>query len=769
MRTESMLFVCGALLLLQSSALPPLYPCLLLLLLVALLAGKYRICRWILWLGAGFCWCLLRADGLLDNHLDPALEGVPLTIEGRISGLPVCRRDTCRFVLKTQAPVGNAGQQKDFPRRIRISWYDHSPLLVPGQLWRLRVKLKRPWGFMNPGGFDFEGWLFQQGIRATGYVLEKGENRLLEASVPMSVDYLRHTIRQKLATVVLNDLPAALIPALVVGDGSRMEDQNWRVLTATGTNHLLAISGLHIGLVAGMVFFLLRRLWPLSGKLAVAMASPRAAALAAMLAAVVYAALAGFAIPTRRALVMTGAVLLQTLLYRRFSHSHVFCLALLLVVVIDPMDVLAPGFWLSFGAVGLILYGMSHRTGIRGLWWRWGRTQYVVALGLAPMLTFWFRQIPVTGMLANLVAVPWVSLVSIPLVLGGSLLLPVADSLAGFVLWLAAISLEWIWLFLEKLAEFGPGVLALPAPSPFALISGMIAVLVLLAPRGIPGRWLGIICLLPLLSPIRTQPSPGEFSLVLLDVGQGLAAAIRTREHLVLYDTGPRYSDMSNAGGSVILPWLRHAGLDRVDLLILSHGDADHAGGLRDVLQDVEVGAVISSIPQEVVHQDSRECHSGQSWEFDDVHLQILHPPRNTRFQGNNASCVLKVSTRNFSVLLPGDIEREAEWGLVRDHAAEIRADVLVVPHHGSKSSSTTAFIRATGARYVLFSAGYRNRFGFPNQDIIARYQATGSRMLDTARSGAIEMRFTDSGIDTIRRRQNSRRFWHSDYYLPEQ
>lgn len=762
MRTGCVLFVIGALILLQLRELPQLYPLLVPLLLLALAVRRYPAVRWALWLGAGFCWCLFRAGLLLDSRLDPVLEGVPLIIEGRIEGLPVCRDDVCRFVFQTERLSNGEKDIADYPERVRISWYEDPPELLPGQHWRLRVKLKRPWGSMNPGGFDYEGWLFRQGIRATGYVIANPDNRMLERATPYSVAYLRHLITERMTALIYTPLPAALLPALAIGDSRRMEDQHWTVLNRTGTTHLLVISGQHIALIAAMAFFLVRLLWARSGFLPEFFAAPRAAAIAALLVACAYAALAGFSVPTQRALIMTAAFLSEPLFYRRLSRSHVFCLALLLVTVLNPLDVLSPGFWLSFGAVGLILYGMSHRVGVRGLWWRYGRTQFVVALGLTPLLVIWFGQIPLTGLAANLIAVPWVSLVTLPLTLGGVALLPVAELPAGFFLWGAGVTLEWLWRLLEWFAAVGPGVLAVPPVSMIALWFATVAVLVLLAPAGLPGRWLGGFCLLPLLAPGIPQPAEGEFSLTLLDVGQGLAAAIQTRNHLVLYDAGPRYSEQSNAGEEIILPWLKRTGESRIELLFVSHGDADHAGGLPALLEGLEIGTVLSSFHGQIEHERSRSCHTGQRWRLDGVDLEVLSPNKGSLMRGNNASCVLKVGRGDRSVLLPGDIERPVEQLLVRNQTAKLAAAVLVAPHHGSASSSSPGFIEAVGARYVLISAGYRNRFGLPNQDIIARYRATGAIPLSTVRSGTITLDFRATGIGILEYRRAAGRFWHT-------
>jgi competence protein ComEC len=733
----------------------------------ALLWWKYRIVQWMIWGMCGFGWALLRADLMLSNSLDPALEGVPVMLEGTITGLPVRRDNSTRFVLEIEQLLDDKAQDRPHPGRARISWYNNAPELIPGQRWRLAVKLKRPWGFSNPGGFDYEGWLFRQGVRATGYVLDKGNSQLLGEAAGEPLNRMRWQLREQLSGMIEGDITRALVPALAVGDRSLMDNEQWRVLNATGTNHLLAISGLHIGFIAGMVFFAVRRSWPGHCKFARSIASPRIAAVAAILAAAGYAAMAGFAIPTQRALVMTGAVLLQTCLYLRTSRSHLFCLALLVVLLLDPFAVLSTGFWLSFCAVAIIITGMTGRVQAAGIWWKWGRSQYLVAVGLAPLLVLWFQQIPLLSIAANIVAVPWVSLVSVPLILSGSIMMMINGLAANLLLGLAASSLHYLWLLLDMLASWQITILSLPAPGWLAMATAIPGVVLLLVPHGIPRRWLGLILLLPLFYPDPDLPESGAFRLVLLDVGQGLAAVIVTHAHIVLYDTGPGYSPVSNAAGSVIIPWLRHQGVNRVDVLVQSHGDHDHMGGLADLLKAVPVRSIITSVPEKIQPgAGAIMCSRGQSWLFDGIKFEILHPEPATRYRGNNASCVLKVSNATHAVLLPGDIERSAEAMLVLNNPHAIAADVLIAPHHGSKTSSTPAFVSATAADYVLFSAGYRNRFGFPNKDIIKRYRSNQSTILDTVRSGAIEMNFNSAGVRLVSHRQQSQRFWHSLYQV---
>ncbi|MFQ5659873.1 MAG: DNA internalization-related competence protein ComEC/Rec2 [Gammaproteobacteria bacterium] len=763
MRTGSILFMLGVLSLLQFTALPPLYS-VWLLPLCLLLIWRGRWWRWPAWFVCGFLWALLRADFVITQKLATQLEGRPIVVEGRVVDLPAVQEKSVRFSFAIDKIVDRHGTHNRGPGKVRMSWYGDAPELLPGETWHLKVKLKRPYGFINPAGFDYEAWLFQQGIRATGYVIDKGGNVRLRASEGSYFQRLRFALRQKLMRLLPDRDAASLVLALAIGDRSTLSPQQWRVLKHTGTSHLLAISGLHIGFIAGLAFFISRWLWPLTGSYSLCLAAPRVAAIIAIICASVYAALAGFSVPTQRALIMLGMVLTLICLDRRTSSGHVVALALLLILVMDPFAVISPGFWLSFLAIVVIVYGMAFRVGNHGLWWRWGRVQWLVALGLAPMLAVWFQQVPLLGIAANSVAVPWVSLVSVPLILGGSTLLWLNESLGRLLLEWGSDSLDLIWRFLEIIAGVKAGVLPVPTPMLPVLLAAFIGVALLLMPRGLPGRYLGVIWLLPLIFPILELPKTGQFRLTLLDVGQGLAAVVQTRQHTLLYDTGPKYNDRFNAGSGVILPFLRHSGITRIDMLVQSHGDGDHIGGLDDVLDGVPVAKILTSIPERIRQPQADACQAGQSWQWDGVLFEIVHPAAHSRLRGNNRSCVLRISQENRAVLLTGDIERPAEQQLVRRYAEQLHANVLVAPHHGSRTSSSVSFIETVNPDYVLFPVGYHNRYGFPKKDIIGRYRERRIKTLDTARSGAIEVRINSNGLTIVKCREQLQRFWHTLY-----
>ncbi len=760
MRTGCMFFLFGLVGLVHSPVLPPVY--LVILLPLCLFLGfRISILAWPMWFVCGVLWGVLRADIILQDQLSSELEGKHLTIEGVIVSLPVKLKGGQRFIFEVEHLLDEHDIEHPPPGRIRLNWFGVYEPLVPGDRWRLHVSLKRPHGFMNPGGFDYEAWLFQQRIRATGYVYRKTGNTRLREGEDYYLHRLRYLMREKLAQVLKEQKNAGLIPALVIGDRSSIQGNQWQVLTSTGTSHLLAISGLHIGLVASMVFFLTRWLWPLGRVTALVVPSPKIAAVMAMLAALAYAAMAGFSVPTQRALIMLLVLLVSALISRKVATSAVISLALLLVLVIDPFAVLSAGFWLSFGAIIVIAYGMSARVKTAGLWWRWGRVQYLVALGLSPLLVLWFQQVPVLSIAANLFIVPWVGFVTVPLVLLGSVMIWCSNSVGSYLLELGTGSINIFWPFLAYLGQLDFSVLALTRAGTMAVIVAVTGVSLLLMPSGLPGRWLGLVWVLPILFPVQEKMGSGEVHLTLLDVGQGTAAVIETANHLLLFDTGPRFSSRFDAGSAVIIPYLLQNKTRHLDLLVQSHGDNDHIGGLSEILKKIKVDQVLSSVPELIEHDNVAECVRGQVWYWDEVRFEILHPAGNNHLSGNNRSCVLKISNDDDAILLTGDIEAVAEQRILKHDRDKLHSTILLAPHHGSLTSSTSSFIAAVHAEYVLFPVGYRNRFGFPKQDIIRRYREADANILDTASFGAIDVHL-GRGVITVRPyRQYAQRFWH--------
>ena len=776
MRAGTIAFLIGIVIFLQVSTLPSVWLLLFLPFTMSALFVRPKLqlfheyilvvsCSMI----CGFLWAFLRADIILANDLDRAIEGETVIITGEVVSLPEIIDSGIRFEFQITEMKTQAGISLDNPGKVRLGWYRQNVSIQPGEHWRLHVRLKRPYGFSNPGGFDFEGWLFQHRLRATGYVRNKEQNELIYRASSFSVNYQRHLLRSLINTTHIADSEKSFLYALGLGDRSKISAQQWQTLTQTGTSHLLAISGLHIGLVAGLFFIVGRWLWAFAGSLPLRMSSPRFAALAGLFAALMYAALAGFSIPTQRALIMLSVWMLSLFFNRKYASSDIITISLLAVLIIDPFAAMDAGFWLSFIAISIIAYGMTCRvqTNIsawRNAWWKWGRVQYLVAVGLFPVLVLWFQQYPLVGILANTIAVPYISLIVVPLALLGIVLLPFAFLIGEFVLQLAGQTLGVLWPFLEYLSGLEFNLWHSASPSPLVFVTGMVGVLILLMPKGMPARWIGVFWLVPLLLPHAESPKQGNFWFTQLDVGQGLASVIQTQSHSLIYDTGDKFSQRFNAADAVIIPYLKHQNIPRPDLLVVSHGDRDHIGGAKALLTKYPEIQVLTSVEEKIVHSNMDKCVEGQRWQWDGVDFEILSPTLSEDYKGNNSSCVLMVSNGQHSILLAGDIEQATESRLIRTLADKLSANLLIAPHHGSKTSSSLAFIDAVSPEIVVFPVGYRNRFGFPKQDIISRYESRQVKILNTAFDGALLFRFEDHEMIFSRYRRDNQRFWTSEY-----
>lgn len=753
-------FLSGILALQQMPALPPLvwvWPGLML----AALAWARPALRVPAWFACGFLWTLLHAQQILSAGLPAGLEGQDLLAEGVIAAVPEQRGRATRFELEL-ARLSRDGEALPVPGRVRLSWYEGAPPLAAGERWRLKVRLKRPHGFANPGAFDYEGWLYRKRIRATGYVRADPLNQRIEDGAGgYPLQRLRQRLGERIVAALTGRELRGVVVALAIGDYQHIERPQWDTFRRTGTTHLVAISGLHVGMIAAMLFFAVRWTWARMGAWALRWPAPHAGAVAAVAGALGYSALAGFSVPTQRTLVMVAAVMAALLLRRGRALSRTFMTALLLVLLYDPLAVMDGGFWLSFGAVAVILFGMNARVGAHGWWWRWGRLHVLVTIGLAPALLVLFQQLPLASPIANFVAVPWVSLGVVPLVLIGAALLVPLPAVGVPILELAEWLLSLLWPVLDGISAADHLQWSQHAPGGWTLAAALAGTALLIAPRGVPGRWLGALFLLPAVLVLPPRPPPGEAWFTLLDVGQGLAAVVVTNGHALVYDTGPRFSPDFDAGGALVLPYLRHQGIRSIDMLVVSHGDDDHVGGAAAVLQGVRVARVISGEPDAVPWHPVEDCADGMSWEWDGVRFDIVHPPRGAALRRNNASCVLLVEAGGARILIPGDIEARAE-AMLLGGGRDLSAQVLVAPHHGSKTSSTPAFVRAVAPRYVLFPAGYRNRWGFPHPQVAERYAALGAVAYGSAEHGAITVRLSAAGeIEPPRlHRRAWRRYW---------
>lgn len=670
----------------------------------------------------GLAWACFSAQLALDDRLADALDGRTLWLEGRVAGLPEQGEGVVRFEL-----VEAQSRRAELPRRIRLSWHG-GPELRSGERWRLAVRLRQPHGGVNPQSFEYEAWLLAQRIGATGTV-KQGERLQAADSLGGWRDQLR---RQVLSTPAWGREGA--LAALVLGDGSGLSSADWALLQASGTVHLMVISGQHVALLAGFVYLLV------AGLARIGLWPPRwpwlpVACLASLGMALGYGWLAGFEVPVQRACIMLALVLFWRWRFRQLGLWLPFLLALNLVLLAEPLVVLQAGFWLSFAAVAVLILTFGGRLGAWGWLRSWGRAQWCMALGLLPPLLALGLPVSVSGPLANLIAVPWVGLLVVPLALLGTLLLPV-PWLGEGMLWLAGGLLELLFRLLGWLAEVAPAWLPTElSPLRWTLVA--LGSVLLLLPGGVPLRLPGLVLALGAFLARAEGPPQGQAEVWMFDVGQGQAVLVRTREHALLYDAGPQLAGF-DSGERIVLPSLARLGVRRLDQLLLSHADQDHAGGAAALLAGLPVETVVSGESERLpADWDVQPCAHGQRWEWDGVQFRTLRWSR--AGNGNQASCLLLVDAGGERLLLTGDIDAQAERALLRE-GADLRAHWLLAPHHGSRSSSSAVFLNAVAAHSVLISRGRYNPFGHPHPQVLARYQQRGMTILDTSEQGAVRL-----------------------------
>ncbi|MBK1646531.1 DNA internalization-related competence protein ComEC/Rec2 [Thiocapsa imhoffii] len=756
-------FAAGVMLMQLLPRFPPLTWTIAAALLCVAAAWRWRALRLPAALLLGACWAQWHACLILCVPFPDALARAPLMIEGRVDSIPSELGHARRFLFAVDR-VELSDEEIPFTGLVRLSWYGDAPPLRVGERWRLPVRLKPRHGLANPGTFDYERWLFEHGVKATGN-LRRGEApaRLDAGPGRYGLDRLRQDLANHLALVLAERPARALVQALVIGDRSGFDQEQWEILTRTGTNHLVAISGLHVGLIAGALFILVRWLWSRSARLTMALAAPRAAAVAALIAALGYAALAGFAVSTQRALIMLAVVLAALFWLRTLRPYHALLLALVGVLLVDPGAVLAAGFWLSFGAVAVLLYSLGQRLPRRDLWTRWGHAQWAVAIGLLPLLFLLFGRASLIAPLVNLVAVPIFSLLLLPLVLVSSLLslLPGFGGVTQWPLQWTASLLGWCLDGLAWIAALPWAAITLPAPAPGVWLLAMAGAILLLAPRGLPGRWLGLLLVMPLFLVRPPTPAEGEAWFTLLDVGLGLAVVVRTQEGTLVYDTGPGFPSGFNTGSTVVAPFLTAQGVRAIERVVISHADRDHAGGLVGLLERIPVAHLSSGEPERLGLPGVVPCRAGEGWDWSGVSFRFLHP-EDASLRGNDASCVLRVEAGGRAILLTGDIEARTERRLARALGDALASDILVAGHHGSATSTQPEFLDAVAPSLVLFASGYANQFGFPAAVVRERVSARGIAMLDTGLLGAIDIRIQADGRMQGPRawREVNQRFW---------
>lgn len=714
---------------------------------------------------AGFAWASWRAEWRLVDALPMQNELRDIEVIGVIDGLPQRLADgSLRFTL------GVEHSSEQVPGRVQVSWYvprgkaarDATALeVVPGERWQLVLRLKRPHGSANPGGFDYSRWLLERGIRATGYVRDSPHNRRLDEWVPglmNGVHRLRASVRDRMERARAAGEHAGIVVALAIGDQRSIEPADWEVFRRTATGHLVAISGLHVSLVALFAGGLAGWCWRRHPRSPLYVPAQRVAVCVGLFAAAGYALLAGLGLPTQRAVIMLAVAALAIVSGREVAAGRVLALALGCVVLIDPWAVTSAGFWLSFGAVAVIVLVLAGRSS-RPTGWRAAlRVQVAITLVLAPVLLALFNGFSVVGPLANALAIPAVSLLVAPAVLL-SLLVPFAWPLE-----LAHTVTGWMMDALAALAGLPVALWAGPDVPWMVLAAALIGCAWLVLPRATPGRFAAVLAIVPMLVWSPPRPAEGSFRATVLDVGQGLAVHVQTASHDLLFDAGPDWGGDADAGERIVVPYLNAQAVRRLDAMVLSHGDGDHVGGAAAVFAAMPAAVLWFGAGVAEADYPARAhaaCTAGQVWHWDGVEFAVLHPGGDRAGDRNDASCVLRIRASGGVMLLTGDIGKRAERALVARAKDALASSVVVVPHHGSGGSSSPSFVAATGAAHAIHSVGNLNRYRHPHPDVWARWASAGARNWRTDAQGAIVVSIGPVGAVVEAHRERAARYWH--------
>lgn len=767
------------------------------------------LCCWYwphLWYGAalvaGVAWGIVAGHQLQQQQLPAEFVGRDMVVTGQISGLPERDSQRVRFDFRVQSVSSSSDEPvavDHFPQVLQLSWYrprtygsrdtsdkNELPSLVIGDYWQLTLRLKQPRGFVNPAGFDYQAWLLRQGVGATGYVVAKKDNRPITPTVTSFhwedwINQRRHNLQQWVVQHT-DSSERGILVALLIGDSALVEKVQWQRMQQTGTSHLIAISGLHVGFLALFGFYVglllgkyVQLLWHRCPALMIAWAS-------AIACAAFYAALAGFNIPTVRTLIMLSVFYASCLLRRNLRVIDIFCWALVLVVMLDPLAAYDMGFWLSFGAVGLLLVYFSGRLVVKPSSAPWSgftlkdmvigfiRSQWVMFIGLILPLSLLVSTVSLVAPIANAIAIPLITFFVVPLLLMGAALVDTWLWLSELLLAAAAKAMELLAVFLDGLlGAAGSWASPVVAFSPSLLLLLSLSVVVLILPRGFLPRCLGIagLGIGAVLAFLVPAPIKEDLKITLLDVGQGTAIVVQVGARTLVYDTGPQYTHSFDAGSAIVAPYLFAQGIRAIDYLVVSHRDMDHAGGMNGLLERVEVGQLLMGEPVPVVSSNnnapsSHSCHSFPVWQWQAVQFRFLVVPETARNNANNRSCVLLISYGDQHIVLPGDIETRIEHQLLYTDQVPESLALVVAAHHGSRTSSGTLWVQRTRPRYVVYSAGYRSQHGHPHPQVQARYEAVGSQAINTALAGAVVFRWRHGELQAVERyREQARRYWY--------
>ncbi len=738
-----------------------------------ILRKKFFPIIWLFALSMGFGYGVFAGYRLLENQLPENLAERDLIVEGRIIDLPQENNRRQLFSLKVNRAYAEQTISLDhFPQKINLGSYTDLRVKT-GEQWRLTVKLKRPRGFVNPGGFDYQSSLLRRSVGATGYIRE-GDNQILVQQPAFSMDVLRYQLQQWLINKSQSPEKGILV-ALLVGDTSLVDKDHWGEMIKTGTNHLIAISGLHLGFFAIVGFFIgnlfgrcVQLVWH-------RYPSMMSGYVFSVLLTVFYSLIAGFNIPTIRTLIMLAVVQFALLWRRSFRTQDSLLIALCLVLLYDPLAAYDMGFWLSFCAVGMLIFCFSGRistarySGLTDATKNHARvflkSQWVMFIGLLIPLAVLIHTSSLLAPPANFIAIPVITFFVVPCLIIAALFHFSFSGLEVYALRAAESGMYWVHEWLNYLLMMGNGKFnPLINFNGWAIGLAVLSVFLILLPRGLGNRYLGAVGLvLAFLTPLKPI---SDLQMLVFDVGQGTAVLIRTPNHQLLYDTGPIYTENFDAGSGIVVPYLNGQGLSYLDSLIVSHNDLDHSGGLPGVLAATKVGHLWLGEPDKFHGQNgdpiAEDCHAQQPWQWDQVSFRFITFPIQSNAKANNHSCVLMVEFNGHKILLTGDIEKDVERSLISQESLT-SVDVLLAPHHGSHTSSTAEFVAQLQPKTVVYSAGFHNQHGHPHKDIQARYEAIGSMPLNTALDGALEFKWQGETTSLIRYRQGSRHYWFDE------
>lgn len=720
---------------------------LILLLLTLILFRPPTIILLICISSLGFCWMTFNIQQHFKHALPENLEGHKINVTGIITSLvEISSHDVASFEFCINKVDSNETSW-DLPATVRISWQAPPQQLRPGDNWHLVVKLKRPRNYANPGSFDVEKFYLQQRIIALGYVVAIGENIFIRHDF---FKYPINNIRQYFLGLIEHGLAerefTAVIIAQVLGVKHNMPAEQMQIFQRSGVAHLMAISGLHIGLIGSMFFWFISILWRYAPSAGSNIAAPWIAAWGALFVSIGYAFLAGFSVATQRSLIMLAVFLAGYIFKRNLASRHGFFLALACILLSDPFAVLSLGFWLSFIAVAFLIFSTVGRGRAKDNFAKtvqWLKPQIVMGLALLPITVLFFSQCSIIAPLANTIAIPWVGFIVVPISLIAVLILPLNQAVAISLLKLAETSFSYLWLILQWFAKFP--VYSWQPPQQYLWLTitlAMLGAVWLFIPIGVATRWWGLLNFVPLLATNLLTIPYGQAELTLLDVGQGLSVIIRTQHHTLVYDTGAKLSDHFDLGTRVVAPYLQTVGVKYIAALMISHGDNDHIGGARGLLNKISANSIITSDPKDLAEYNPVICQAGQQWQWDGVIFSVLHPQVGvTNSKRNDHCCVLMVQAGKHKALLTGDIESISEQQLILRYGEQLQADVMLVPHHGSKTSSSLEFLQYTKPKFALIPAGYKNQYSHPRQEVVDKYHAIGAAVLNTVDTGSISFR----------------------------